>query len=97
MKILIIGGNGTIGNKLTSYFSKNHEVLIAGRNSGDITVDISNSESIKAMFEKVGKLDAIICVAGEAKWQAFNELSEDDYYIGFQKGIHAIIEELTQP
>ena len=84
MKILIIGGNGTIGNKITSYFSKNHEVLIAGRNSGDVTVDISNSESIKAMFEKIGMLDAIVCVAGEAKWKAFNELSEDDYYIGFK-------------
>lgn len=25
------------------------------------------------------------------------EFKKDDYYIGFQKGIHAIIEELTQP
>ena len=84
MKILIVGGNGTIGNKVSTYFAKNHEVLIAGRNSGDVTVDISNSESIKAMFEKTGTVDAIICVAGEAKWKPFDELSEEDYYIGFK-------------
>ena len=67
MKILIIGENGTIGKKITAYFQQKHEVLIAGRTNGDATVDISNSESIKAMFERIGTLDAIICAAGEAK------------------------------
>lgn len=84
MKILIIGGNGTIGKKLTEYFKQNHEVLIAGRTSGDVTVDISNSESIQSMFNKVGTVDAIICAAGEAKWKPFDELTEADYYIGFK-------------
>ena len=54
MKILIVGGKGTIGKKVASYFTKNNEVLIAGRNSGDVQVDIADSESIKAMFKKVG-------------------------------------------
>ena len=84
MKILIVGGNGTIGSKVSSYFAKNHEVLIAGRTTGNVTVDISNSESIQQMFDQTGMLDAIICVAGEAKWKPFNELSEEDYYIGFK-------------
>ena len=84
MKIVIIGGNGTIGNKVVSHFKKENNVLIAGRTSGDFTVDISDSNSIQKMFEKVGKLDAIICIAGEAKWANFNELTEDDYYIGLK-------------
>lgn len=71
MKILIIGGNGTIGKKVTSHFEKENKVLIAGRTSGDLTVDIADSNSIKEMFEKTGKLDAIICIAGEAKWADF--------------------------
>lgn len=58
--------------------------MIAGRTSSDVLVDISDSNSIKLMFEKIGKLDAIICIAGEAKWANFNELSEDDYYIGLK-------------
>lgn len=36
------------------------------------------------MFEKIGNVDAIICIAGEAKWADFNELTEDDYYLGLK-------------
>ena len=82
MKILIIGGRGTIGKKVSSHFSKNNEVIIAGRNSGDVNVDIADSKSIAEMFEKTGKLDAIICIAGIVKWANFNELSEEDFHIG---------------
>ena len=84
MKILIIGGNGTIGKSVAAHFKENNEVVIAGRNSGDLTVDIADSHSIKEMFKKTGKLDAIICIAGEAKWADFNDLTEEDYYIGLK-------------
>ncbi|RFC54836.1 short chain dehydrogenase [Brumimicrobium aurantiacum] len=84
MKILIIGGNGTIGKTVVSHFNEKNEILIAGRTNGDVTVDIADSSSIKSMFEKIGKVDAIICIAGEAKWDDFNKLSEDDYYIGLK-------------
>jgi len=84
MKILIIGGNGTIGKTVVSHFKEDNEILIAGRTNGDVNVDIGESSSIKSMFEKVGKVDAIICIAGEAKWANFYELTEDDYYIGLK-------------
>lgn len=84
MKILIIGGNGTIGKKVTERLSKKHEVLVAGRKSGDVTVDFSDSKSIKSMFDNVGKLDAIIAIAGDAKWDKFNNLTEEDFYIGIR-------------
>jgi len=84
MKILIIGGNGTIGRTVVTHFAEDHEVIIAGRTNADVIVDITDSKSIEGMFEKTGKLDAIICIAGEAKWAPFDELSEEDYYIGFR-------------
>lgn len=84
MKLLIIGGKGTIGKKVVAHFSKKHEIIIAGRNSGDVTVDIADSKSIKTMFESIGIVDAILCMAGEAKWAPFDELTEDDYYIGLR-------------
>ena len=74
MKILIIGGKGTIGRKVNDHFSKKHEIMIGGRNSGDIVVDIANSKSIEAMFESVGNVDAVVCIAGEAKWAAFDSI-----------------------
>jgi len=84
MKLLVIGGKGTIGKKVVAHFSKTHEIIIAGRTSGDVTVDIADSGSIKAMFESVGIIDAILCIAGEAKWAPFDSLTEDDYYIGLR-------------
>ncbi|MAP55524.1 short chain dehydrogenase [Altibacter sp.] len=84
MKILIIGGNGTIGKKVSERFSENHDVIIAGRTSGDVTVDISNVQSISEMLQKVGNVNAIVNIAGDAKWDKFDHLSEEDFYIGIK-------------
>jgi NAD(P)-dependent dehydrogenase (short-subunit alcohol dehydrogenase family) len=84
MRILIIGGKGTIGRRVSEHFTKKHQVVIGGRSAGDVIVDIADSESIKAMFESVGNIDAVICIAGEAKWAAFDSMSEEDFYIGLR-------------
>lgn len=87
MKILVIGGKGTIGKRIVEYFSKANQVMIAGRSSEDYPVDIADSKSIKSLFKKVkqgGRIDAIICAAGEAKWAPFKELSEADFHIGLR-------------
>lgn len=84
MKILLIGGNGTIGKKVKERLAKEHEVIVAGRSSGDITFNLNNSTSIKTMFEKVGQVDAIVSIAGEVKWDRLEKLSEEDYYNGIK-------------
>ena len=84
MKIIIIGGNGTIGKKVSNHFSKKHEIMIGGRNSGDVMLDIADSKSIEAMFESVGNIDAVVCIAGDAKWAAFDSMVEEDFYIGLK-------------
>jgi len=84
MKILIIGGKGTIGKKVCDHFSKKHDIIIGGRNSGDTIVDIADSKSIEAMFKSVGNLDAVVCIAGEAKWAPFDSMTEEDFYIGLK-------------
>ena len=84
MKILVIGGKGTIGRTVVDYLQSKHEVLIAGRNSGDVTVDIADETSIRNMFDKLEDIDAVLCIAGEAKWDYLSELSEEDFYIGIR-------------
>ena len=84
MKILIIGGNGTIGRPVSKYFSTDNEVITGGRNSGELKIDIADSNSIKKGLEQTGKLDAIVCIAGEARWADFKDLTEEDYYIGLK-------------
>jgi NAD(P)-dependent dehydrogenase (short-subunit alcohol dehydrogenase family) len=84
MKILIIGGHGTIGNKVSTHFAQKHNVLIADRSKSELRVDLTKSDSIEAMFKSLGMVDAIICIAGEARWAPFSDLTEEDYYIGIR-------------
>ena len=84
MKILLIGASGTIGKHVTAKLSQKHEVITAGRHSGAIQVEIANSDSIEAMYKKVGEIDALVNICGEAKWAPFSALSEADYYIGLR-------------
>ena len=84
MKVFIIGGHGTIGKVVADHLKQTHEVIIGGRSVGDVLIDISDTQSIKDALEKIGPLDAIVCIAGEARWAPFNELSEEDYYIGIR-------------
>ena len=82
MKILVVGGNGTIGKRVADYYKGKHKVITAGRNNADVFTDITKKVSIKEMFEKTGLVDAIVCASGAVKWGPFNELSEEDFYIG---------------
>ncbi len=84
MKILIVGGNGTIGRTVVAKLAPKHDILIAGRKKGDLLLDITDVHSITAMYESVPDLDAVVCIAGEAKWDYLDQLSEEDYYIGIR-------------
>lgn len=82
MKVVVIGGNGTIGNHVVAALKQEHEVVIVGRNSGDIQVDMANEADLIRLFKTTGTVDAVVVTAGEAKWDKFDNLSEDDFYIG---------------
>lgn len=84
MKILVIGGTGTIGKTIVKHFLTGNEVIVASRTSSDYKIDIADTKSIKKLFKKTGKVDAIICAAGEAKWAPFKDLTEADYHIGLR-------------
>ncbi|AXT55345.1 SDR family oxidoreductase [Aquimarina sp. AD1] len=84
MKILIIGYTGTIGKKIYESLQEHHEVYGAHRNSDSYPIDITNQESIRQLFEKLPKLDAVINAAGTASWKPLFELKEEDYYLGIK-------------
>jgi len=79
MKILAIGANGIIGKAVVSRLSQEHEVISVGHSQGDITVDIEDKNSISAMYQKVGKVDAIISMAGNGKMGSVEEMPDSDY------------------
>jgi len=79
MRILVIGAHGTIGREIVNALSSNHEVLSASRGGSEIHVDIRDAASIRAMYEKAGKLDAVISAAGSGAWKPLRDLTDDDF------------------
>ena len=76
MRILIIGASGTIGKKLSPSLKFNHEIITAGRNSGDFKVDITLEQSIQNLFKQVRNIDACICAAASGPLDNFETLTE---------------------
>lgn len=74
LKVLIIGASGTIGSAVRDNLSERHDVITAGTKSGDVSVDITDPESIKRVFEKLSPLDAVITTLGKATFAPFGEL-----------------------
>ncbi|KOP36870.1 short chain dehydrogenase [Flavobacterium sp. WLB] len=84
MRILLIGANGEIGKILNPALAKNHEIISAGRNSGDFKIDLSNSKSIEKLFEEVKNIDSCICVAGDCYTGDLHSLDEEKLNIGIK-------------
>ena len=84
MKILLIGAGGTIGSAVDKELSERHEIIRIGRNSGDLQVDISDSASIRALFEKTGKFDALVCAAGNVTFAPLDEMTEESFALGLK-------------
>ena len=84
MKIIVVGGTGTLGRKISEELGKRHDVLRAGSKSGDIQVDITSAESIRAMYARAGAFDALVSVAGSGYFGPFDDMTEEDFYTGIR-------------
>ena len=84
MRVILIGGTGTIGREVAKALRVNHEVVTAGRHSGDLLVDIAEPMSIEAMFKKAGKFDAVVSAAGSARFGPLDDLEYDDFLFSFK-------------
>ena len=79
MRVLVIGGSGTIGEAVVDALTGEHEVLSAHRSSGDLRVDITSAASIREMFGHAGRLDAVVSCAGGAAWKPTADLTDEDF------------------
>jgi NAD(P)-dependent dehydrogenase (short-subunit alcohol dehydrogenase family) len=84
MRVLIVGASGIIGRAVSSELGQRHEIITAGRNSGDVRLDITDSHSIRAAFAEAGPLDAVVSTSGTVKFAPFAELDSAGYEIGLR-------------
>jgi NAD(P)-dependent dehydrogenase (short-subunit alcohol dehydrogenase family) len=84
MKILVVGASGTIGRAVAAALESKHEVLRAGSKSGDYQMDLGNKATIEAALDALGRVDAIVCTAGQAKFAPLSDLTDEDFALGLQ-------------
>ena len=84
MKIVLVGASGTIGRAIAKELGPRHEIVAVGTKSGDVQMDITDPESIRTGFEKIGRFDALVCAAGNVKFAPLAMMAPADYWIGLK-------------
>jgi NAD(P)-dependent dehydrogenase (short-subunit alcohol dehydrogenase family) len=82
MKVILIGGAGTLGRAVDKALKARHEIVRVGRKSGDFQVDITNPASIEQLFSKIGEFDAVVSTAGDVHFGPLAEFTQDKFQIG---------------
>ena len=78
MRILVVGASGTIGRAIVAALSGN-EVILASLRSAAIKVDIADPGSIQRMYRSLGRVNAVVCAAGQAKFAPLAQLGDADF------------------
>jgi NAD(P)-dependent dehydrogenase (short-subunit alcohol dehydrogenase family) len=79
MRILVVGASGTIGAAVVTALSSGNEIVAASRKSSAAPIDMADPDSIRAMYRGLGKVDAIVCAAGQARFAPLAQLGDDDF------------------
>lgn len=77
MRLLVVGGTGTIGAEVVKLLGSSHVVLVASRSSA-IRVDIRDSASIDRLMAMVGPVDGVVSCAGSTTFGMSDELTNRD-------------------
>jgi NAD(P)-dependent dehydrogenase (short-subunit alcohol dehydrogenase family) len=84
MKILIVGANGTIGKAVAAELSARHEIVTAGRSSGTFQVNTADPKSVRELFSALGKLDAVVCAAGNVQFGPLEAMTAEQFDVGLR-------------
>ena len=64
MKVIVIGAAGTVGKAVVEQLGLRHEIVTVGASSGQYQADIADIAQVRAMFAKIGRVDAVVVAAG---------------------------------
>ena len=82
MKIVIVGAAGVVGKTAVETLSGRHEIVSVGRTSGDVQMDIEDIDSIRAMYRKVGRVDAVVSAVGHVHFGPVHEMTSGQFMEG---------------
>ena len=79
MRIIVVGATGTIGTPLSAALAERHEVVRVGNRHGDFQVDVADHGSVARLFQDIGPFDALVSLAGGARFKPIGELTDEDF------------------
>lgn len=79
MRILVVGATGTIGTEIVKTLMPDHDVIPVTREHTPVTVDIGQPDSIRRMYDAVGRVDAIVSAAGATRRKPLSQLTDEDF------------------
>ena len=96
MRVLLIGATGSLGAAVHDALRERHEVVTASRSAGDVNVDVRDPGSIAAMYEQVGRVDAVASAVGKAPYKPLGELELEDFETGIADKLLGQVELVRQ-
>ena len=82
MKIIVIGASGTVGKAVVEQLGLRHDIVAVGTSSGQYQADIGDIAQVRAVFEQVGKVDAVVVAAGQLAFAPLAELTPEQFRVG---------------
>ncbi|MGK5072262.1 short chain dehydrogenase [Janthinobacterium sp. ZB1P44] len=82
MKIVIIGASGTIGTAVAAQLAQRHEIIEVGSRSGTHQADMSDIAQVRALFKRIGKVDAVVVTAGKLHFGPLAEFTPEQFRLG---------------
>jgi NAD(P)-dependent dehydrogenase (short-subunit alcohol dehydrogenase family) len=83
--VIVIGAQGKIGQAALTGLTKHRVITASLSGKGcDHQVDITDKASIRALFEKVGKFDAVVNAAGFCEYAPFSEMTDEQWEASVQ-------------
>jgi NAD(P)-dependent dehydrogenase (short-subunit alcohol dehydrogenase family) len=84
MKIIVIGASGSVGKAVAAELAQRHEVIKVGKTSGEHQADITDIASVRDLFGRIGKVDAVVLAAGSLHFGPLADMTPEQFGIGLK-------------
>lgn len=87
MRIIVVGAAGDIGQAACKELEQRHEIITVGRSAGDFQVDVGDWQAVKALYEEVGTVDAVVSCAGDATFSPLSDMDQEKFMVGLRQKV----------
>jgi len=85
MRILLAGATGAVGTAVGKHLeAAGHTLVRVARTGGDVQADITDDASVTALFERVGRVDAIVSTTGALHFGPVTQTTAAQFNVGLQ-------------